>query len=486
MEYTQQRYGYLCILLIISCIKMGYAGQSSSDSSAIKLTIEYNLSLPTDTLILQIGTTTINNEHQEFKAIRALDGTFVFRVKSAYSNGYLRLIKSRATRRNDNRILISNVLWESDDDVRIKIIETDHPKHLITRKFTGIGSAKYNAWEEIQQTNGIFYEKLRTDPGYSQNNLTEDRLAILNKFKSKISTLSYDVQKIDILMWKWIIDINKIKNTYPESAEQIEIAKKMKELYYPMKKWVDNEEALANSISFISFYTLYFSLYPAYSQGSYSKDQFFKVNINPKTSIQLISTSSLGKIRQSLLVYFLSMMGTGSNLEPQYKKVRNYFTENTYLQQFKYLLSKQEMNISEFSFVDTEGENIPLSDYLGKVVLLDTWFTGCGGCATYYKNVISKLDKYFENNDKVSVVSISSDASKNIWLDGVKRGIYANPKGINLYTGEQKMNHPLYRLLGINSAPIPILIDKSGIVKMINTAELFNYDALIQEIEKML
>ncbi len=486
MKPLKKRYVYLLILLHVICIQSGHCEQSSRDSSVIQLTIEYNLSLPTDTLILNIGTTTINTEYKEYKEGRKSDGTFVFHVKSLYPNGYLRLIKSRATRKNDNRILISNALWESGDDLRIKITEDTNSNHLITREFTGIGSGKFNAWEEIEQSNKRFYEKLRTDARYTQDSLKEDRLAILNKYKSKISTLSYDVQKIDILIWQSLIDINKVKNTYPEPKEQIEIAKRIKRQYYPMKKWVENEKALANSISFISFYTLYFSLYPAYAQGSYSKDQFFKVNINPDTSIQLISSSSSGIIRQSLLVYFLSMMGTGSNLEPEYKKIRSYFTDKRYLQQFEYLRSRQGINISQFSFIDSTGKNVSLSDYLGKVILLDTWFTGCGGCATYYNNVISKLDKYFENNDKVRIISISSDESNDVWQKGVERGIYTNAKGINLYTGGQKMNHPMYRLLGVNSAPIPILIDKSGIVKMINTAELFNYDALIQEIEKML
>lgn len=484
MKHLQRRRFYLLMLILI-CVKFGYCLETPSDSSVLQLTIEYNLSIPTDTLILNVGTTTIDTEYQESKAVRRSDGTFVFRIKSPYSNGYLRLIKSRATLKNDNRILISNVLWESGDDIRIKITQERDAKHL-TREFIGIGSAKYNAWEEIEQSTPRFYEKLRTDPKYTEDNLAEDKLALLKKYKNKISTLSYDIQKISILMRKWIIAINKIKNTYPASSEQIEEAKKLKKLYYPMKRWVDNDKALANSIDYIAFYTLYFNLYPAYAQGSYSKDQFFKVNINPKTSIQLIEASSSGTIRQSLFIYFLTMIGSGANLEPLYKKVRNYFTDDCYLQQYKYLLSKQEMNISHFMFIDGHGKYVTLSDFAGKIVLLDTWFTGCGGCATYYKNVISRLDKYFENNDNVKIVSISSDESKDLWQKGIMRGIYTNPEGINLHTGGQKMNHPMFRLLGINAAPTPILIDKLGVVKMINTAELFDYDVLIQEITKML
>lgn len=73
----------------------------------------------------------------------------------------------------------------------------------------------------------------------------------------------------------------------------------------------------------------------------------------------------------------------------------------------------------DFEGVDTSGRVCKLSDYAGrgKYVLLDLWSSGCGGCYAAFPE-LKKL--YAEYGDRLEIVGISLDASKEMWQGAVQ------------------------------------------------------------------
>lgn len=479
------KFYFLCFLILFLQQKGYSQTDAHTETHNLRMVITYNLSQPTDTLILHYGTVTINDKFERQIAVRDSDGNFTFSIKSENPYGYFRLIKARQTRKNDNRILLNNLFWESGDDLKIDITERTYPTlPLIIADYSGNGSLKYKAWDEIERKTPELMTKLRRgDPNYRWDDVAKEKLTILEKYQNIMSNLSFDILKIKILMREWMGATIAMTKVFPAVDSQKVEAERLKTLYYPMKNWGTSEQALANSQDYINFYSIYFRLYPVYKQAKYDKDKYPIVNIDAKSTFDLISISSKGTIRQALIVKLLNDLQLPS-YDSTYLEGKEYLKDTYYLRQLED--SNTKKNIFNYSFIDTNGLEIKLSKYKDKVLFIDTWFSGCPGCAHYYKTIGSKLEQHFSQEQNLAMLSISSDGSRKIWTESITKGIYTNSSSLNLYTGGKKMNHPFYRDFGIHSGPTILLADKNGDLLYFNTKELYDLNALIKAIESLL
>lgn len=491
----------LCILFVLLILSLGSKSAYCQDEhneniGKLNIVVNYNLSLPTDTLELRIGTASIYNQYDKYIAINDSDGNFKFSIDSEYSHGYFRLSKLRPTRKNDNRLLTDYLFWESGDSLIIRVTEREYPEEpIIIREIEGVGAAKYKAWEEIEQHIPFFIKRLANSDDaqylfYTWDNIEKDKLEILDKYRHQMSELSYDILKTKILMLRWPLteDLSRNKWGKPEITLQPSEAAHLKKRYFPMKKYVKSIDALANSLDYIDFYTLYFTLYPVYKEAKYDKTRFPIANIDVESTVKQIIISSSGKVRQALIINFLNKIENLPTFKHILQKVKQYITDDYYLKQLVRIELRFDKgkNISHYNFTDSNEQEVKISDFKGEILFIDTWFTGCTGCVTYYRSIVSKLEEHFQDDERLLILSISSDSSEQIWKKSVLSGIYSNPKGINLFTSGMKMRHPMYQYLGINSGPTPLVVDREGNVVSFKSSDLYNIDKLLELIQGML
>jgi len=119
------------------------------------------------------------------------------------------------------------------------------------------------------------------------------------------------------------------------------------------------------------------------------------------------------------------------------------------------LLSAQAQ---DFSAYDMNGKKISLSDFKGKVVLVDVWATWCGPCVQEIPH-LKELEKAYHNKDLV-VMSISIDPAtdQQKWVNYVK---YNQLPGVQLFGGEGPKSE-VTRMHNINSIPRFLLYNKKG------------------------
>jgi peroxiredoxin len=106
-----------------------------------------------------------------------------------------------------------------------------------------------------------------------------------------------------------------------------------------------------------------------------------------------------------------------------------------------------------FTLEDSNGAAVKLSDYKGKVVLLDFWATWCHGCGTEIPWFIEYQDKYKDSRLAVLGVSMDDDG----W------------KVVKPFIAEKKINYTIVlgdeavaKLYRVNNMPVTLLIDREG------------------------
>jgi thiol-disulfide isomerase/thioredoxin len=138
-----------------------------------------------------------------------------------------------------------------------------------------------------------------------------------------------------------------------------------------------------------------------------------------------------------------------------------------------------------FSLPDTSGKIHIFSEYKGKVVLLDFWFTGCGGCKLSLPNLEKVEARY--RGQPVVFITISDDAKKDVWINTIRSHNYTSLYSIDLFANGQANESQINKYYSVDGNPTFILIDKKGNI-MVNpeNPRFDNGKSLIELIDKEL
>ena len=113
----------------------------------------------------------------------------------------------------------------------------------------------------------------------------------------------------------------------------------------------------------------------------------------------------------------------------------------------------------DFSLTDLEGNKVSLSDYRGKVVVLDFWATWCPPCRKGIPDFVEMQQEYGE--DKFVVLGINLDRGQDV---GPMVEEFAKNYNINypvLYHNQQIV----MAYGGIQSIPTTFVVDQNGKVR---------------------
>lgn len=122
------------------------------------------------------------------------------------------------------------------------------------------------------------------------------------------------------------------------------------------------------------------------------------------------------------------------------------------------------------NYLEYNSQKLKLSDYSGKIVILDFWATWCAPCREGIPDLIELKSEFGE---KIEIIGIS--------VDGITRGgqtkkevvPFMNMFNINypVVYGTQKVN---YQYGGINSIPTTFVLDTNGMI-------VSKYDGLVSK-----
>ena len=170
-----------------------------------------------------------------------------------------------------------------------------------------------------------------------------------------------------------------------------------------------------------------------------------------------------------LLIFTVAMYGSYDNTS------KSEITKNNLFATAKSDIGSEAA--PDFTLYTLDGEEVKLSDYLGKVVILDFWATWCSPCRKGIPDLISIQNEY---NDDLVVIGISLDqpATQNEMVPFIKN------YGINypIVLGNIEVSAAYGNIQAI---PTSFVIDKEG--NIINKhIGLVPKSTLIEEINLLL
>jgi cytochrome oxidase Cu insertion factor (SCO1/SenC/PrrC family) len=147
-----------------------------------------------------------------------------------------------------------------------------------------------------------------------------------------------------------------------------------------------------------------------------------------------------------------------------------------------YSQSKEPNQLPAQPLIDANGKIVSLSDFRGKVTVLDFWFTGCINCMKFFQQELSNAERHFVGNSSIVFISICIDKDRDTWLRSLEKGRYASKESVNLYTDGMGDQHPVVKMFQVVSYPQPIVLDREGHI-ISRSDSLTQPDKLIEAIE---
>ncbi|MCD6468646.1 MAG: redoxin domain-containing protein [Thermoplasmata archaeon] len=251
-------------------------------------------------------------------------------------------------------------------------------------------------------------------------------------------------------------------------------------------KWVDYEDGLNESASTGKPIMLYIYSQKDCLSCDKMENQLFsdtsfidkskgfvmiKLNVDVQQEKEIAFNHRVQYIPYLPTTIFLSSNGTELNRVIGYDYSHPSQALNSFLGYMDDAL-QGKMNKEDFSFTTINGETKHLSDYRGKVVLLDLMATWCNPCRMQMQE-LEKVLNHYGSNDDVVIISIDTDQRDDVNKIKDTFGDHINEWTFGVYNSEVVSK---YLLEG--SIPTLVIFDTYGRIAYLRAGLTYSQDLI--------
>jgi len=472
----------LVVVIFLSFGKVVYSHEKSftNDNPIITYitgTIEKGVNTDTISLVLNgafYSYQTIPERYatQVLKSRVDQNGTFKFAISTINSPFHVSLFLS--SKRNNFGYLIgngeiSNYLIMAGDSIHVTIGKN---KQI----YSGRGASLFQVQRKVDEVDSN-QKLLKNNHGNllhispkkwleQKDSLLNSQLNMLNLYRTTIPASALGIIRADIIGSNRAFVYQTISFTQPfiisaNLSPALEII--CKELLN-RPPYIDQNDRAALSPKYV--YYLYEMVKMEFKYARIKNE----TKENPNNNyFSIINTNYTGLLKDKLLTWWLMDAAATNWLVPGYvTHALSVMQSPIFIRMVENLNLTYEKGqpITDFSFKDTKGRIVHLSDFKNKVLLIDLWFTGCSGCIKVAAG-LPFVEEAFKGHGDVVFFSISIDKNKNQWLQSIneKGGgkYFVTPETRYLYTSGTGENNPfIKKYVPDGTYPLMLIIDKKG------------------------
>ncbi len=248
-----------------------------------------------------------------------------------------------------------------------------------------------------------------------------------------------------------------------ENSQYYEFHRYLSKIKENEELWVKKYKSFMDSSSTEDSATYYMTLL---SNMQDSSDAYVKVTIDSiMPSFAVYSMVNYLRIEKEF-DYMYGLAERVKNEMPNTKYSRMFVSEISRMKEYKDDQLKKEATgavavgkpAPDFKLNDVSKQEISLSSFKGKYVLIDFWASWCGPCRAESPNMVNLYKKFKGSN--FEIIGVSLDGNDKLWKEAIKKD------GLDWIHVSDLMqwNSPVIALYQIDGIPATVIVDPKGIV----------------------
>ena len=233
--------------------------------------------------------------------------------------------------------------------------------------------------------------------------------------------------------------------------------------YLHFKPDTNNSSILIKSKSYCD-YLLEKSKMDVLFQGSTLNDKIPTANYSLDSLFKALTNSYSGLLQERLITTAVVLLFDHKENSDECLKRALIMVTHPYFRNMLEELSRSKargVKAYPFALPDSNQKIVQLSDFKGKVIVIDFWYTGCGACRHLAEGMHEVVKSYLHDTSVV-FLTISIDLDFLNWKRSLIKGLYTSAGEINLYTGGKGIEDPSITSYNIEEFPELFIIDKLG------------------------
>ncbi|WP_437918073.1 trypsin-like peptidase domain-containing protein [Sphingobacterium sp. LRF_L2] len=219
-----------------------------------------------------------------------------------------------------------------------------------------------------------------------------------------------------------------------------------------------------------------------YHDPDQSVQMVLKSTIPVESLWKLLDDLKAGKMNGGQTISFLNSPSSTAEKERSSEQQKdNGSTQDLEALKAKYKGEMIKKQAPDFSLKNMQGEVVSLSDFKGKVVVLDFWATWCKPCIGSFPGMQAAVEKYSKDKDVVFLFIDCFERQENYEAQ-VRSFIAENKYAFQVLFDHMSENESITKGYNIKGIPNKVVIDKEGFIRFQSSGSGTDVDRIVNEI----
>lgn len=185
------------------------------------------------------------------------------------------------------------------------------------------------------------------------------------------------------------------------------------------------------------------------------------------------------KVIEMLKPLYIELNGPQANFDTYISGIRANVTQ---VLSSKFKKEMVKVKAADFTLTDLDGHQVSLSDYKGKVVVLEFWATWCSPCKRSLPGMQALVNKYKQDSE-VQFLFVDVFQKESNYKELVEKYMIENKYTFKvLFDHMDNYEQSVAKAYAVQGIPHKVVIDKNGFIRFQGTGDLADPEKTVNEL----